>query len=484
MLAIKQILRDRYVIKDRIAQGGMGVVYEAEDKNRFNTPVAVKEILFDLTKVASQKQKEQVLWAFEREAKILTRLDHPAFPRVLEYIIDVPFPILVMDLVSGDDLGDLIQQGKSPFPLNEVAQWADQLFDALHYLHTFEPEPVFHRDIKPQNIKITQKGKVKLLDFGIAKGGENQAFTVTNLTFLGASRNYSPVEQFLKVIDQDYRYLLQKEFDGKINKFIENKTDARSDIFALGATFYHLLTGILPEEAINRARAVWSGRPDTLEKPTAINSKLSRGMENFLLKAMELDPDKRFQSAMEMKEHFHLALLPPTEPSPFPPDPIPFPKPPRRRFDWIKYLKIVSFVAIPVIILAVVLILLKNITVPKNSNTNSERSTNVNVSAGVVNSIVPNVSVDVTPKPTITKTQTPKPRTFEPKYNATVTSGGGYIRKIPSTTAEEAGEAMSGERLIVGRRAGVNSQFYFVTTESGVSGWMSGNLFTMDEDSP
>ena len=137
----------------------MGAVYEAVDQ-RLDTTVALKETLF-----ADERLRKQ----FEREARLLARLHHPALPRVSDHFSEDDGQFLVMQFIPGDDLSEMMTRKRSPFPANQVLTWADQLLDALDYLHTQDPQ-IVHRDIKPQNLKLTSRGQIILLDFGLAKG--------------------------------------------------------------------------------------------------------------------------------------------------------------------------------------------------------------------------------------------------------------------------------------------------------------------------
>lgn len=307
MLAINEILRGRYRIIKQLGRGGMGAVYEAHD-NVFDTTVALKEILIDLTKVTTPKQQEMISRAFEREAKILAMVKHEAFPHVRDYFVETDSQYLVMELVDGEDLGSLLERRQSPFPLANVLHWTTQLLDALDYLHGLNP-PVVHRDIKPQNLKLTSRGKIKLLDFGIAKGKDAPAeATISNQTFVAATLNYSPLEQILRVLDPTFQEVITQRFDEKSEKAIRQAADARSDLYALGATIYHLLTNKLPIDALKRAMETWGGKPDPLQYPSEVNAEIPKEVSDWILKAMELEHDKRFATAVEMHNALQNAL--------------------------------------------------------------------------------------------------------------------------------------------------------------------------------
>jgi len=312
MLLVNQILHNRYKIMRMLGQGGMGAVYEAHD-NVFDTTCAVKEITLLSLKSSNPKQHEMLLRAFEREAKLLAKIKHEAVPHVRDYFTEDDKQYLVMELVEGKDLGELLEERKIPFPLEDVMRWMEQLLDGLDYLHTQNP-PIFHRDLKPQNLKLTPRGKIKLLDFGIAKGGgaaetpnEPQS-TIGNQTFIAATLNYSPLEQIFRVLDPVFREVLTQRFEARIQVVMQQNADARSDLYALGATAYHLLTGFLPIDALKRTIEVWSNKPDPLDHPTKLNAHVPPEISNVLLRAMDLDYNKRYASAIEMQQALNGAL--------------------------------------------------------------------------------------------------------------------------------------------------------------------------------
>ena len=189
MLAPNTMLQNRYRIVRQLGQGGMGTVYEAVDL-RLNSTVALKETVFTDERLRRQ---------FEREAQLLARLRHPAMTRVIDHFSEGDGQFLVMDYIEGEDLGEMLaaRRGEA-FPSDEVLDWADQLLDALDYLHTREP-PVVHRDIKPQNLKPAARGQITLLDFGLAKGLSSHTTVATTKSVLGYSLTYAPLEQLLQV---------------------------------------------------------------------------------------------------------------------------------------------------------------------------------------------------------------------------------------------------------------------------------------------
>ena len=158
VLAVGEILQDRYRIVSQLGSGGMGMVYEAVDL-RLGHQVAVKQTLS-----ASQDLCKQ----FKHEARLMASLNHPALPRVSDYFTDENYAFLIMQYIDGADLAETLARQRGPLPMRSVIAWADQLLDALIYLHTHDRQ-IIHRDIKPHNLKITETGRIALLDFGLAK---------------------------------------------------------------------------------------------------------------------------------------------------------------------------------------------------------------------------------------------------------------------------------------------------------------------------
>jgi len=261
-------LQNRYAVERQIGAGGMGAVYVATDR-RFGSTVALKETFFD--DPALRK-------AFEREARLLNRLRHPALPRVSDHFEEAEGQFLVMEYIAGEDLSQMLKgRGGAGFPARQVLAWADQLLDALDYLHTQEP-PVIHRDIKPQNLKLTARDQVVLLDFGLAKGAPLQTRVTQTGSLFGYSFNYAPIEQMQGT-----------------------GTDPRSDLYSLGATLYHLLTGATPPDALTRATVVLDGEPDPLRPASETAAHVPAEVSEVLSRAMALSAARRFNSAEEMR---------------------------------------------------------------------------------------------------------------------------------------------------------------------------------------
>jgi len=263
------ILWSRYRIVDLVGQGGMGAIYRAEDLRLEGRLCAIKEVI--PTPGASKEYQEQTQAAFHREASVLARLDHANLPKVSDFFFFNGRDYLVMDFVPGQDLREIIESSrhKNAFiPEKQVLTWAKQLLSALEHLHQQDP-PVLHRDIKPSNIKLTPNGTIKLVDFGLVKllqPDDNRTVTVLQGR---ATIQYAPLEQI----------------GGDVGH-----TDARSDIYSLGATLYHLLTNEPPPDAKTRYLRSSTQAPLSIRSS---NPTVSLQTEQAVLHALGLHPEER-----------------------------------------------------------------------------------------------------------------------------------------------------------------------------------------------
>lgn len=270
-----EVLRGRYRIRRIIGQGGMGSIYLSDDLRLEGRQCALKEVEHDRTLPPEmvREAREQFL----REATVLARLDHPNLPKVSDFFSVGSRDYLVMDYVPGKDLRTLMleaRQNSSFLPENDVLAWASQLADALTYLHSQDP-PILHRDIKPSNLKLTPSGLLKLVDFGLVKLLAPGEVTITVLQGQGTAL-YTPLEQY----------------GGD-----SGHTDARSDIYAFGATLYHLLTNKAPLDARERFL-----EPDAFVLVRQINPEVNARTERAIDWAMSLHPDERPDSVEIFRE--------------------------------------------------------------------------------------------------------------------------------------------------------------------------------------
>ena len=269
-LAPGRVLQDRYEIMGILGLGGMSAVYQARDR-RFPGVMklcAVKEMK---SHSLDPQMRQIAIQNFEREANILATLSHPAIPKVYDYFSEEARSYLVMEFIEGRDLEAVLSEMTGFLPQEQVLEWSIQLCDVLQFLHDHNPAIIF-RDMKPSNIMLDKHGRLRLIDFGIAKN-----FQPGQKGTMIGTEGYSPPEQYRGVADQ------------------------RTDVYALGATMHHLLTKQDP-----RVEPPFSFN----ERPiSAVNPAVSPELIQIIMRALEYEPDRRFGTALEMKRSL-VALRP------------------------------------------------------------------------------------------------------------------------------------------------------------------------------
>lgn len=254
--AIGTVIDGKYEILKQIGKGGMSIVYLAMDKH-LNKQWAVKEI----KKTANGKNEEVVVNSLITEANLMKKLDHPALPRIVDIIDNGQTIYVVMDYIEGESLDKVLDEFGAQ-PEDEVINWAIQICDALSYLHNQRP-PIIYRDMKPANVMLKPDGNVKIIDFGIAR--EYKGTSLSDTTVLG-TRGYASPEHYGT-----------------------SETDPRSDIYTLGMTMHHLLTGVDPRT------------PGYVYAPVRQwNPELSEGVEEIINKCTQIDPQNRYQNCDEL----------------------------------------------------------------------------------------------------------------------------------------------------------------------------------------
>ncbi|HKS28904.1 MAG TPA: protein kinase [Pyrinomonadaceae bacterium] len=263
------LLNGRYEIVRRIGGGGMGAVYLAKDQHLGDAPRAVKEMV---ESHIDDSQHEKAINDFRRESLLLTSLEHPSIPTIYDYFYDNKAArfYLVMKYISGGDFAGRLRNAPSGrIDEKTITDWAIQVADVLDYLHNHRP-PIIYRDLKPANLMIDgNSGRVMLIDFGIARWVKQEEKGVTAVGTMG----YAPPELF------------------------SGKVEPRSDIYSLGATMFHLLTGSDPQD---NPLLIFDFTKNP--RPRQINPAMSTEMERMLMRAVEYKPENRFRSAAEMRD--------------------------------------------------------------------------------------------------------------------------------------------------------------------------------------
>lgn len=267
------LVATRYRLEHLLIQSGTGAMFQAVDVTTRRTVVLKHIALHD-----ARGQK-----AFAREVRLLSRLRHPALPAIENHFQIHEHQFLVFEQISGDDLGTLLERNTYGFAerhsLPRVVGWADRLLHLLEYLHSYDP-PIIHRDIRPQNLKCTARGDLVLLDFGLAKGSPDQHISSTSSRSVRSyTTQYAPLEQIQGT-----------------------GTEPRSDLYALAATLYHLLTGSPPPNALTRASAVLTGLPDPLQLAHIANPVIPPALAAVLHQALAPGLARRFATANTMRQ--------------------------------------------------------------------------------------------------------------------------------------------------------------------------------------
>ena len=264
-----ELVCGRYRVVRTIGCGGMGAVYEVLDE-RLGVRMALKE---------SYARDLELRKQFEREARLLASLKHDALPKVVDYFVENNHGFLVMDLVDGVSLSEVVTNESGPLPVREVIALADQILDVLVYLHG-QGQKVVHRDIKPQNLRLRSNGRISVLDFGLAKNAVGVLEQMEDDGSVhGFSRPFSPIEQIRG-----------------------SGTTERSDIYALGATLYFLLTGSRPDGAEKRAEILRTTGFDCLRPANDVVPSVGAELALIIERAMSVMSEDRFETAAEFRE--------------------------------------------------------------------------------------------------------------------------------------------------------------------------------------
>ena len=266
---MSRLLKNRYEILSLLGKGGMGSVYRIADRRNRGRILVAKELRSD--KLSLEKMTEAIA-LFQTEARILARLTHPNLPKVSDYFSLSHRHYIIMEYVKGKTLERVLEANKGkPVSERTALSWALQICRAMHFLSVQRP-PVVFRDLKPSNIMISADGRVKLIDFGIAR--------------------------FFKEDKQEDTYVYGTPGYAAPEQYGTGQTDVRSDIFSLGATLHHCLTGRNPSE-----------HPLDFPDPRRLNPSLNKGTGRIIRKALEHDMARRYRTAQDMKQAIQSVLM-------------------------------------------------------------------------------------------------------------------------------------------------------------------------------
>lgn len=308
MLGIDQVLNQgRYRIISSFGQDGSGGIYEAYDTVS-DTNVVLRESVGIVGKVATANQLDAIKAAFADEAKKLAEIRHESLVSVQDYFSELERQYLVLESVTGYSLTKYLEPGQTKPALNDVLSWADQVLGALQYLHRLSPQ-VIHGDIRPENIELTSAQKVKLLTTKISTGLWSGAMRGAHERAKETAFNYRPLEQIWPDLDPGMQKAILDGFDEKAAGVLLRPLDARSDIYSTGATFYHLLTGILPIDALERSIAIGDGKPDPLARPADLDASIPPEISDALMRAMSIRREDRFELAVIMSQVLRTAVI-------------------------------------------------------------------------------------------------------------------------------------------------------------------------------
>lgn len=260
MFQPNSVIAGRYQVIRLVGQGGMSNLYLCHDRKYNNAIVVIKEMT---AAYSDPKEQQMAVELFHREAKLLASLNHRHIPKVYDYFQFAGKYYLSMEFIDGEDLAQKLEASKGPLPENQVLEWGEQMSTVLFYLHKHDP-PIVFRDVKPSNIMLTDQG-VKLIDFGIARHFDQAK---KGDTMRIGSPGYAPPEQYAA------------------------QTDPRSDIYALGVTLHHALTGRDPTA---------TQTPFLVPPARNLNPALSEATAAMLARATQLSPEDRYQNILEMK---------------------------------------------------------------------------------------------------------------------------------------------------------------------------------------
>ncbi len=292
MLTVNQELQGgRYRILNQFGSEDLGASYQAFD-NVLKTKVIIKETFADNPGLYKN--------TIARQMESLSSIRHESFTQVHGYFSEVDRQYLVTESAEGSSLKDLLEKNQKPFLLSDVLFWVEQALNALNYLHSKIP-PIIHCGITPNNLILVENKKIKLLTSAIIKDFGSKSSEKQKDQFSELKLPYLSLELLWETLDPASQKVILNSYSIESAEILESPVDERSSVYALGATVYHLITGKVPVNALERSIEILDGKSDPLVDPSSLNTQIPHNFSAFLLKSLELKRENRFASISDMR---------------------------------------------------------------------------------------------------------------------------------------------------------------------------------------
>ncbi|MEO7540002.1 MAG: protein kinase [Pyrinomonadaceae bacterium] len=306
MLGTSQTLnKGRYQVINSFSKDASGAMYEAVDTVS-NIPVILRESVGRFGKVATASQINASNAAFVGEARVLAEIEHESVVSVRDYFSEIDRQYLVLESLTGHNLAKYFEPGAERPSVSDVLAWADQLLHGLEYLHKHTP-PIIHTQIKPENLKLTSNLRIKLLTTKVSPGGMSNGFAPDPLDE-DPSFGYRPLEQLWPHLGQVSQRVILNSYDERAAGELIRPLDARTDLYSAAASLYHVLTGKMPCDALERSIAILDGKPDPLQKPCDLDKTVPTEISDVFMRALAMRRENRFESAVLMRQMLGTAV--------------------------------------------------------------------------------------------------------------------------------------------------------------------------------
>ena len=311
MLASDQVLnKGRYRIINSIGQNPAGGTYTAYDTVS-NANVVLHESVGKFGKIATPSQVIAKNEAFAGGAKMLTNIKHESLVSVQDFFSEIDRQYLVLETAASEDLSTFLDSETQRPSLKRVLAWTEQLLNGLNYLHRLAPA-VYHCDIRPENMKLTVDDRVKLLMTEV-DGVRSAGDLASNRTIANTAFHYRPLEQLWNGLDDTSQRVILNDYDERSESILLQPIDARSDLYSLAASLYHVISGTLPFDSLDRSIAIHEGKPDPLLRLSDLDHTIPAEISDVFTAAMSIRRESRFDSAIIMLQVLRTASVRVTE---------------------------------------------------------------------------------------------------------------------------------------------------------------------------